>query len=162
MITLDDLKSIILLSRLTDSMLDKIAEITLTTEYSGGDHIFRQGDYAQHFYSILKGNVGLELEKATGGPIMVETIGQGQSFGFSVLVDTELKKYTTHAKALTDTRLFMWEGTELETLFYQDYEMGFLFMKRIAKIAKSRLQTRNVQYMNIYSRPSPADTPTPG
>jgi hypothetical protein len=28
--------------------------------------------------------------------------------------------------------------------------MGFLFMKRIARIAKSRLQRRNVQFLDIY------------
>jgi CRP/FNR family cyclic AMP-dependent transcriptional regulator len=66
-------------------------------------------------------------------------------------VDTEMKKYTSHARALSPTKLFCWDGAELERLFYQDYEMGFLFMKRIARIAKSRLQRRNVQFLDIYS-----------
>jgi len=38
----------------------------------------------------------------------------------------------------------------LETLFNQDFEIGFLFMKRIAKIIKTRLQNRNVQFLDIY------------
>ena len=29
-------------------------------------------------------------------------------------------------------------------------EMGFLLMRRIAKIAKTRLKVRNVQYLDIY------------
>jgi CRP-like cAMP-binding protein len=71
-------------------------------------------------------------------------------FGFSALVDTEKKNYTTYAKALTDVKLYKWEAPDLEALFNQDFEMGFLFMKRIAKIIKTRLQIRNVQFLDIY------------
>jgi hypothetical protein len=65
-------------------------------------------------------------------------------------VDTEEKSYTTSAKALTDTKLFTWKTEDLETLFSQDYETGFLFMKGIAKIVKTRLQIRNIQFLDIY------------
>ncbi len=150
MVELDDLKSIILLSHLTDPMLEKLADVTLTAEHSAGDYIFRDGDYARYLYAIIEGKVGLELEKAANVPVMIDTIGRGRTFGFSALIDTEQKKYTTHARVLADTKLFAWEGTELEMLFYQHYEMGFLFMKRIAKIAKTRLQIRNVQFLDIY------------
>jgi len=149
-VELDDLKSIILLSHLTDPMLEKLADVTLTAEHSAGDYIFRDGDYARYLYAIIEGKVGLELEKAANVPVIIDTIGRGRTFGFSALVDMEQKKYTTHARVLADTKLFAWEGTELEMLFYQHYEMGFLFMKRIAKIAKTRLQIRNVQFLDIY------------
>ena len=150
MVELDDLKAIILLSHLTDPMLEKLVDITLTLEHSAGDYIFRDGDYARYLYAIIEGKVGLELEKTANVPVMMDTIGRGRTFGFSALVDTEQKKYTTHARVLADTKLFAWESTELEMLFYQHYEMGFLFMKRIAKIAKTRLQIRNVQFLDIY------------
>lgn len=150
MVELEDLKSIILLSHLTDPMLEKLADVTMTAEYKAGDYIFREGDYARYLYAVIDGRVGLELEKTANVPVMMDTIGRGRTFGFSALVDTEQKKYTTHARAINDTKLFAWEGTELEMLFYQDYEMGFLFMKRIAKVAKSRLQFRNVQFLDIY------------
>jgi CRP-like cAMP-binding protein len=70
--------------------------------------------------------------------------------GFSALVDTEDKSYTTSARVLTDTRLYAWKAEDLEALFSQDYEMGFLFIKRIAKIVKARLQIRNIQFLDIY------------
>ena len=150
MVELDDMKSIILLSHLTDTMLEKLADITMTAEYKAGDYIFREGTYARYLYAIVHGKVGLELEKITNAPVMMDTIGRGRTIGFSALVDTEQKKYTTHARALEDTKLFVWDATELEMLFYKDYEMGYLFMKRIAKIAKTRLQIRNVQFLDIY------------
>ena len=151
MVELDDLKSVILLSHLTDAMLERLVEITLTTEHRTGDYIFKEGAYARYLYAIIDGKVGLELEKTSNSVVMIDTIGRGRTFGFSALIDTEQKKYTTHARAITDARLLAWEGTALEMLFYEDYEMGFLFMKRIAKIAKTRLQVRNVQFLDIYT-----------
>ena len=151
MVELDDMKSVILLSHLTDTMLERLVEITLTTEHRAGDYVFKEGAYARYLYAIIDGKVGLELEKTSNSVVMIDTIGRGRTFGFSALVDTEQKKYTTHARAITDTRLLAWEGSALEMLFYEDYEMGFLFMKRIAKIAKTRLQIRNVQFLDIYS-----------
>jgi CRP-like cAMP-binding protein len=94
-VELDDLKSIILLSHLTDPMLEKLADVTLTAEHSAGDYIFRDGDYARYLYAIIEGKVGLELEKAANVPVMIDTIGRGRTFGFSALVDMEQKKYTT-------------------------------------------------------------------
>ena len=150
MVTLEDLKSIIMLSYLNDSMLKKIAEITIMTEYPADSYIFKEGDYAKYLYAVIEGKVALELEKNAGTVITMDTVVRGRTLGFSALVDTEEKKYTTHARALTDVKLFAWEATDLEELFYQDYEMGFMFMKRIAKIAKTRLQVRNIQFLDIY------------
>ena len=150
MLRIEDLKSIIMLSDLNDTMFDKMLKVTKKTNYSSGEYIFREGDYAEHLYSVIEGKVGLELQKNTNTLIMINTITQGHSFGFSALVDTEQKKYASHAKALTDTKLLKWSGENLQKLFYKDYEMGYLFIKRIAKIAKGRLQVRNVQFLEIY------------
>lgn len=145
-----DLKSVILMSHLNDSMLKKIGTVTAIKEYRAGEYIFKEGDYADRLYSVVDGKVGLELEKDTSTAILIDTITRGMTFGFSCLIDTEQKKYTTSAKALVATKLFTWKGEDLEGLFYKDFEMGFLFMKRIAKIAKTRLQARNAQLLDIY------------
>jgi CRP-like cAMP-binding protein len=150
-VNLDELKSIILLSHLADPMLAKLIDITMTAEHKAGDYIFKEGEYARYLYAVVDGKVGLELEKTASATVLIDTVGRGRTLGFSALIDTEQKKYTTHAKAMVDTKLFLWDAAELEQIFYQDYEMGYLFMKRIAKIAKTRLQIRNVQFLDIYT-----------
>jgi len=150
MFSIDDLKSINMLSYLNDSMLENLATITSINEYRAGDYIFNEGDDAKSLYSVIDGKVGLEIEKNSSTRILIDNITKGMTLGFSALVDTEEKSYTTSAKILTDTKLFIWKAADLETLFSQDYEMGFLFMKRIAKIVKTRLQIRNVQFLDIY------------
>ncbi len=150
MFSIDDLKSINMLSYLSDSMLENLATISSISEYRAGDYIFNEGDDANSLYAVTDGKVGLEIEKNSSTRILIDNITKGMTLGFSALVDTEEKSYTTSAKALTDTKLFIWKTEDLETLFSQDYEMGFLFMKRIAKIVKTRLQIRNVQFLDIY------------
>ena len=150
MLEIEDLKSIIMLSDLNDSMLEKMFKLTKKTNYSSGEYIFKEGDYAESLYSVIEGKVGLELQKNTSTLVMINTITRGYSLGFSALVETEQKKYASHAKALTDTKLLKWNGEDLRKLFHKDYEMGYLLMKRIAKIAKKRLQVRNAQFLEIY------------
>ena len=60
MVNLDELKSIILLSHLTDSMLEKLTDITMTAEHKAGDYIFKEGEYARYLYAVIDGKVGLE------------------------------------------------------------------------------------------------------
>jgi CRP/FNR family transcriptional regulator, cyclic AMP receptor protein len=147
---LNGLKTIKLLSYLNDSMLQNLLEITHIIEYKAGDYIFKEGDDAESLYAVINGKVGLEIEKDSSTRILIDNITQGMMLGFSALVDTEEKKYTTFARVLTDTKLFVWKAQDMEALFFQNYEMGFLFMKRIAKIVKTRLQIRNVQFLDIY------------
>jgi CRP-like cAMP-binding protein len=150
MIDLNGLKSIIQLSYFNDSMLEKLLKITDIIEYKAGDYIFKEGDDAKILYAVIDGKIGLEVEKNSSTRILIDTIIQGMMLGFSTLVNTEEKSYTTSARVLADTKLFAWSADDLEKLFSQDYEMGFLFMKRIAKIVKTRLQIRNVQFLDIY------------
>jgi len=150
MINVNDLKSIIMLNHLNDSMLDKLTSITSIEEYKSGDYIFNEGEDAKTLYAVIEGMVRLEIDKKYTARISINDMIQGMIFGFSALVDAQKKNYTTYAKALTDVKLYKWEAPDLEALFNQDFEMGFLFMKGIAKIIKTRLQIRNVQFLDIY------------
>ena len=150
MLELNKMKEIILFSYFKDSMLEKIAEVTTITEFRAGTYIFKRGDDAHILYSVINGEVGLQLDINNVTHIPVNTITQGMTFGFSALVDTKEKRYTTSAQALKDTKLFNLKATDLETLFHQDHELGLLFMKRIAKIIKTRLQNRNRQFLDLY------------
>lgn len=150
MIEVNDLKTVLLLSYLDDSMSQKIAEITLITKIEAGNYFFREGDDAKHLYSIIDGKVGLEIEKNSSTRILVDTINKGHTFGFSAVVETEERKYTSSAKAMEGTKVFFWKAADLEKLFDQDYRLGLVFMRRIAKIIKTRLQIRNVQFLDIY------------
>ena len=117
MTDINDLKSIIMLTYLKDYMLEKIAKITNIKEYRAGDYIFNEGDEAKNLYAVINGKVGLEIEKNSSTRIFFKHINQGMTFGFCALVDIEDKSYMDSAKALSDTKLFIWKAEDLEALF---------------------------------------------
>jgi len=150
MTNINELKSIVMLNNLKVSMLEKLSNISSIKTYKANDYIFNEGDDAENLYAVIEGRVRLEIDKRYITRISINDIIQGMAFGFSALVDTEKKSYTTYAQARTDVKLYKWKATDLEVLFNQDFEMGFLFMKEIAKIIKARLQIRNIQFLDIY------------
>jgi CRP-like cAMP-binding protein len=85
---------------ITSSEKEKMLNISIL------NYIFREGEDAKHLYSIIDGKVGLEIEKDSSTRILVDTLSQGRTFGFSALIDTEEKKYTSSAKAITDVKVF--------------------------------------------------------
>ena len=150
MTNINELKSIAMLNNFKVSMLEKLSNITSIKTYKANDYIFNEGDDAENLYAVIEGRVRLEIDKKYITRISINDIVQGMAFGFSALVDTEKKSYTTYAKARTDVKLYKWKATDLDVLFNQDFEMGFLFMKEIAKIIKARLKNRNIQFLDIY------------
>ncbi len=150
MVNYNDLKSIFMLNYFKDSMLDKLSRITHIEAYRSGDYIFNEGEEAENIYAVLEGKVRLEVDKEYAARISISDVTRGMTFGFSAVVDNEKKTYMAYAQAVTDVKLYKWEAADLETLFNQDFEMGFLFMKEIAKIVKDRLRNRNIQFLDIY------------
>ena len=150
MIDINQLRSVHVLSYLNDDMLRKIEPITTIMDYKTGEFIFKEGEYAEHLYAILEGEVGLETEKNPSRLILVTKLSRGRTLGFSAVLDTEHRKYLGYAKAMTDTKLFAWKGSELEKLFVQDYELGFLIMRRIANTIHKRLDVTKTQLVDIY------------
>ncbi len=68
----------------------------------------------------------------------------------SALLDAEQRKRISDAKAVEDTKAFVWKSADLEKLFSEDYEFGFLFIKRLASIIKKRLLIKNAQLVSSY------------
>jgi len=149
MFDLSDLKGIILLSHLTDPMLKKIQTVTHVRDYLAGEYVYKEGEYAEHLFAVADGRVALEIEKSPSNFVRLTEITRGMTFGLASLVDTERRRYLVYSKVLANTRVFAWRGADLEKLFFEDFEMGFIFMRRAAKILDNRLETTFAQIAEI-------------
>lgn len=123
-------------------MTARLAGIAELREYEEGVYLNQKKSRADYFYIILSGEIGLEIETLTGKTVRLETIAPGGAIGFSSLIETERKSYLSDAKTLTKVRLLRFKADEMTLLFYQDFELGYLIMKKIALIAKRRLVYR--------------------
>lgn len=150
MFDIHDLRSVIMLNYLTDEMLENLLRVTRLVEFSAGEYIYRENEYAEFLYSIVEGKVALEAEKTSSTSFFVLQLDKGRTLGFSALLDTEHRKYLGHAKAMTDVKAFRWRSSDIERLIMEDYEMGFLLMRRIANIIDRRLQVVKAQLVELH------------
>ena len=150
MLNIGDLRSIIMLNYLTDPMLEKILAITSVREYKLGEYVFKEGEYADRLFSVLKGRVGLEVAKNPSTFIRLTEITRGMTFGLSSLLDTDRRRYVGYAKSLADSEVLTWKGADLEKLFVEDHEMGYLLMRRVANILNKRFHVANAQLVEVY------------
>ena len=136
------LRPIQFFEELSDEMLESIAAIAELRMYDSDVYLNKRKRSADYFYIILEGVVSLQLEDISGETVRLETIGAGGAIGFSSLIESEKQKYLSDAKTLMPTKAIRFRNDELFLLFYQDFEMGFLIMKKIARIARRRLVYR--------------------
>ncbi len=150
MVQSDILKSFSFFEELSDVMLERVAAVAELKHYEEGAFLNKRKKAADYFYLILEGEISLEVESLTSDTVRLETIASGGAIGFSSLIEMEAKRYISDAKALTPVKILRFRSDDLTLLFYQDFELGYLFMKKIALIAKRRLRYRT------YPIPKPA------
>ncbi|MBU2644390.1 cyclic nucleotide-binding domain-containing protein [bacterium] len=141
----EEIKSVVLLSHLSEEMRKKLAELATIITVKSGEVIFKQGDYAENLYAVLSGKVSLEMEKAGSKPLRIKDIAENYVFGISAMVESGEKTCISHARAVTDVKLVFWKAADLDKLFYYHPDLGFSFMKRITTVLKDRLQIKNAQ-----------------
>lgn len=146
------LKTVAFFDDLSDEMIDRLAAIGELKACREGDFLNDRRRTAKFFYIVLEGEISLEVESLTGKTVRLETIVPGGAIGFSSLIEMENKTYLTDARAMSPTRVLRFPAAELLLQFYQDFELGFLIMRRIAYIAKRRLlhRTHPIPQISVY------------
>jgi len=134
---------------LSDDMIRRLADVAELKRYPAGVLLNEGKRSAKYFYLILEGDISLQMESLTGKTVRLETITPGGAIGFSALIEMEPKRYIGDAKVLTPVKALRFSADQLMLLFYQDFELGFLFMKKIARIAKRRLVYRTLPIPKI-------------
>ena len=145
MVTVDDLKQIVMLTYLTDSMLASLSEIVDVLKFEKNEVIFIENEAAMRFYMLRSGSVLLEQEIAEDVTACVGSIKPGYSFGWSAMVE-EASYYTTHAICVEDAEVLSVRREKIRMLFERDPEMGFRFYQRLLLIIKKWLDYRSVQF----------------
>lgn len=151
MIEIKDLKQCRSLSALREPMLEKLVDVTSLELAKKHDTIFRDNESADRIFCLQEGLVGLGITKNSGTIVWVAEIFPCRMFGLSAIADAGDRVHMTRAKALSPCKLLSWRADDLEELFSEDHEMGYLFMREIAGTLKKRLRTKNIQFTDIYT-----------
>ncbi|NJP05053.1 MAG: cyclic nucleotide-binding domain-containing protein [Chloroflexaceae bacterium] len=106
--------------------------------FQAGDIVFREGTEANSFYVIRQGKVTVETLVEGRGPIVFETIGEGNVLGWSWLFPPY--RWAYDARALETTRATVFDGVCLRNKCEAEPVMGYNLMQRFAHIITQRLQ----------------------
>lgn len=152
MITKDELRRIVILGYLTDSMLEKLIPIVERRHVDDQEIIFRQGDSAEKFYMLGHGKILLEHRISDKMTVSIESVRPGYSFGWSGLMVGGIEpysRYTSDAIAAEPSELFVLKGDDLNNLLEADEHMGYLIYQRLTRVIARRLRHRTEQFVRI-------------
>lgn len=111
-----------------------------------GHFFLREGDEVPYLYLIEEGTVNILIELPTRDKeIIVSTIGQGEVFGWSALVPPH--KAIASAKATTPCRVVAIDCRELLRVFEEDYQLGYVMMKKVAQMTRDRISGMNIEML---------------
>jgi len=81
------LRNVPFFQRLSEELLEDLAEIGRTERHEGNVTVFREGDSPDCLYLIVSGSVVLHKQIANGEEIGIATLGSGDFFGEMALID---------------------------------------------------------------------------
>ena len=152
MISKDELRRIVILGYLTDSMLEKLIPIVERAHVDERQYVFRQGDSAEKFYMLSHGKVLLEQRISEKMTVSIESVRPGYSFGWSGMMTGGIEpysRYTSDAISTEASELFVLKGEDLNNLLDSDHHMGYLICQRLTRVIARRLRHRTEQFVRI-------------
>jgi CRP/FNR family cyclic AMP-dependent transcriptional regulator len=152
MITKDELRRVVILGYLTDSMLEKLIPIVERAHVDERQYVFRQGDSAEKFFMLSHGKVLLEQRISEKMTVSIESVRPGYSFGWSGMMTGGIEpysRYTSDAISTEASELFVLKGEDLNNLLDNDHHMGYLICQRLTRVIAGRLRHRTEQFVRI-------------
>ena len=149
---MEDLKNILaehpFFKGLNEEYFTLIVGCASNMRVDAGNMIHREGEEANHFYLIRSGKVTLQIMTPNKGPVIIETLHEGDILGWSWLVPP----YTWHfdARALDLTRMIALDGKCLRNKCENDHHLGYELLKRFADIMMKQLESTRLQLLDVY------------
>ena len=140
---------------LPDSVLEKIAATAVVRDYTAGTVLFREGSENHTLYLICSGSVVLEMCVPARGCVRLMSIGPGEMLAWSALLGDG--QMTATAICAADVRAVEIEAGVLQEICNSNHDLGYAFMREMAKAISQRLLATRLQLMDLFSDEPPRD-----
>jgi CRP/FNR family transcriptional regulator, cyclic AMP receptor protein len=107
--------------------LELIVGCASNVRFDAGRFLLCEGEEANHFYIIRHGRVALEVHSPQCGPIVIETISEGEMLGWSWLFPPYYWRFDERAVEMT--RAIALDGKCLRNKCELDHDLGYELMK---------------------------------
>jgi PAS domain S-box-containing protein len=145
MISFDDLRKILLLENVSDSILGKMVPLLQMRVFGERGIVFQQGDDADLFYMLKEGKVLLEVDASEDISVSIGAMKAGFSFGWSALFPGA--NYTSTAVCVEPTEVIAIPGRDFIRLMNDDHDNGYGILWKITAILRRRLGRRTGQFL---------------
>ncbi len=137
---------------LSDKHINVIASISTIRPVKAGEVIFREGDTHESVYIVLEGRVGLEMFVPHKGKVRFYTAEQWEVFGWSS-VTPNVHLRTAGATAVLDGAVLRIDAAKLGQACDEDHTLGYLVMRRLARVVAGRLLVTRLQLLDMFANP---------
>jgi signal-transduction protein with cAMP-binding, CBS, and nucleotidyltransferase domain len=120
--------------------------------FAPGEFILRMDNPADHFYLIRHGRVSLELNTTERGPIVLQTVSDGEALGWSWLVPPF--HWNLDGRAIESTLLLAFDAACLRDKIKSDHNLGYELFRRFTPIIAERLQAARLQILDVHRNQS--------
>lgn len=128
-----------------------LAGCGMNVVFRAGDFLFRENDPAERFFLIRAGKVALEIAVPGRGPVIIQTVQEGEVLGWSWLVPPYRMQYDGRAVELT--RAIAFDGACIRKKCEEDPKLGYEFFKRFVVLIVQRLSALRLQLLDVYGQP---------
>ncbi len=135
------------LAGMSRTHLALLTDCAIAAHFEKGQTILRKGEFAKGFYLIESGEVVLESGEESGAPVVVDTIGPGNSLGWSWMFPPYVWRFTARAVEPIDAIFFY--GTTLRENCEKDHSLGYELLKRTTRVMLRRLQATRDRMLSI-------------
>jgi CRP/FNR family cyclic AMP-dependent transcriptional regulator len=137
----------------SEDQLKELMKVTEKKTFKKGSQIYKEGDRANHIFIVSKGWVKLrKIDSEKDIDISFENRSKGELFGAACFMKPQ--EYTLNADCAEDTEVISINADDLFDLFHKDYQIGYLFLKEIAKVYFERYKSVKKQLFGMVQGPA--------
>jgi len=148
---MDDLARVLaahpFLAELDPEHVSFLVGCTKNVRFRAGDHLVSEGDREDTLYLIRQGGVAIEMRRAGGEVVCVETIGAGDVIGISLLAEA-----ASHldCRARESVVAFAIDSACMLRKMTEEPRLGFALAMRLLARTYERLSRARLQHLDIY------------
>lgn len=134
---------------LLPALVAELAPASEVWEFHPGEKLFRENATFAHLLLIDTGKVALEMGVPGRGRSRILSLGAGDIVAWSAVLGNG--QMTTSAISLEATCVIALPATQIHALCESNHEVGYFFMKALAKAIGERLVATRLQLLDLFS-----------
>lgn len=120
---------------------------TKNVRFRAGDYLVREGEPEDTLYLIRQGGVAIEMRRAAGEVVCVETVGAGDVIGISLLAEAAAH---LDCRARESVVALAIDSACLLGKMAEEPRLGFTLAMRLLGRTYERLSRARLQHLDIY------------